>query len=197
MGALAAARKPSAGTSATEGLLQTRELKVHFGGVHAVDGVDLDLPQGRDPRPDRPERRGKDDAGERVVRVREADVRERVPERRGRHRLEPRPLGPARARRGRSSPCGCSRGSPCSRTSSSEGSASGCAGRRRATRARELLARLGLADKADSLATGLPHGLERRLGNRSVRSRRSRRSSSWTSRLRVSTSGRATSSSGR
>src|SRR6185437_14622564 len=30
--------------------------------------------------------------------------------------------------------------------------------------ARELLARLGLADRADQLATGLPHGLERRLG---------------------------------
>ena len=34
------------GSTNGDGRLEARELKVHFGGVHAVDGVDLELRQG-------------------------------------------------------------------------------------------------------------------------------------------------------
>src|SRR5215831_15140474 len=46
MGAQVAADSRLVDVSADEGLLQARALRVHFGGVHAVDGVDLELRKG-------------------------------------------------------------------------------------------------------------------------------------------------------
>src|SRR5262250_2989465 len=46
MTAPVAAAAPSPAASEREGLLQARELRVHFGGVRAVDGVDLTLHKG-------------------------------------------------------------------------------------------------------------------------------------------------------
>jgi branched-chain amino acid transport system ATP-binding protein len=162
MRALAAA-EPSAGAPAADGILEARALKVHFGGVHAVDGVDLALPRGEILGLIGPNGAGKTTlvnalsgferptAGS--VLLNGEDVTGLNP-----HRL---------ARRGLTRTFQSVRLFPgLTVLENVELGGVGVGMRRPAARrvARELLERLGLADKAESLATGLPHGLERRLG---------------------------------
>jgi branched-chain amino acid transport system ATP-binding protein len=159
MGAAAATLEPAAGTE----ILEARELKVHFGGVHAVDGVDLELRKGEILGLIGPNGAGKTTlvnalsgfqkptAGR--VFLNGEDVTGWSPNRLARRGLT-RTFQAVRLFAGLTV------------LENIELGGVGVGMRRPAARraARELLERLDLADKADSLATGLPHGLERRLG---------------------------------
>jgi branched-chain amino acid transport system ATP-binding protein len=144
-------------------VLEARGLCVHFGGVRAVDGVDLELRKGEILGLIGPNGAGKTtlvnalsgfekpSAGK--VYLSGADVTGWAP-----HRL---------ARRGLARTFQSVRLFPgLTVLENVELGGVGVGMRRPAARAaaRELLDRLGLAERADSLATGLPHGLERRLG---------------------------------
>jgi branched-chain amino acid transport system ATP-binding protein len=144
-------------------LLEARDLKVHFGGVHAVDGVDLVLKKGEILGLIGPNGAGKTTlvnalsgfqkptAG--TVLMNGQDVTGLSP-----HRL---------ARRGLARTFQSVRLFPgLTVLENVELGGVGVGMRRPAARkwARELLERLKLADKASLYGTGLPHGLERRLG---------------------------------
>jgi branched-chain amino acid transport system ATP-binding protein len=143
--------------------LEARELRVHFGGVRAVDGVDLTLHQGEILGLIGPNGAGKTTlvnalsgfqkpTGGRVL-LNGYDVTGWSP-----HRL---------ARRGLTRTFQSVRLFPgLTVLENVELGGVGVGLRRPAARraARELLDRLGFADRAETLATGLPHGLERRLG---------------------------------
>jgi branched-chain amino acid transport system ATP-binding protein len=144
-------------------LLEARGLKVHFGGVHAVDGVDLVLKQDEILGLIGPNGAGKTTlvnalsgfqkptAG--TVRMNGTDVTGWSP-----HRL---------ARRGLTRTFQSVRLFPgLTVLENVELGGVGVGMRRASARkwARELLERLNLADKAHLYGTGLPHGLERRLG---------------------------------
>jgi branched-chain amino acid transport system ATP-binding protein len=145
------------------GLLEARGLKVHFGGIRAVDGVDLALRKGEILGLIGPNGAGKTTlvnalsgfqkptAG--TVLLDGADVTGWSP-----HRL---------ARRGLSRTFQSVRLFPdLTVLENVELGGVGVGMRRPAARrwARDLLERLRLDDKAQLWATGLPHGLERRLG---------------------------------
>jgi ABC-type branched-subunit amino acid transport system ATPase component len=145
------------------GRLEARGLEVHFGGVHAVDGVDLELRQGEILGLIGPNGAGKTtlvnalsgfqkpSAGS--VALEGVDVTGWNP-----HQL---------ARRGLARTFQSVRLFPgLTVLENVELGGVGVGMRRSAARraAYELLERLGLADLAAALATGLPHGLERRLG---------------------------------
>ena len=144
-------------------LLEARALKVHFGGVHAVDGVDLVLTKGEILGLIGPNGAGKTTlvnalsgfqkptAG--TVLMNGHDVTGMSP-----HRL---------ARRGLARTFQSVRLFPgLTVLENVELGGVGVGMRRPAARkwARELLERLKLDDKASLYGTGLPHGLERRLG---------------------------------
>ena len=57
------------GRSAGAACLSCSGVSRHFGGVKAVDGLDLTVARGRDPRPDRPERLGQEHHRERDYRA--------------------------------------------------------------------------------------------------------------------------------
>ena len=163
MGAQVAADSRLVDVSADEGLLQARALRVHFGGVHAVDGVDLELRKGEILGLIGPNGAGKTTLVNALsgfekptsgnVFLNGEDVTGWSPNRLARRGLT-RTFQSVRLFPGLTV------------LENVELGGVGVGMRRAAARnaARELLARLGLADKADSLATGLPHGLERRLG---------------------------------
>jgi ABC-type branched-subunit amino acid transport system ATPase component len=157
----AAQPQPAAATEAE--LLEARGLKVHFGGVHAVDGVDLVLRRGEILGLIGPNGAGKTTlvnalsgyqkvaAG--TVSLDDTDVTGWSP-----HRLAR--LGLARTFQSvRLFP-------DLTVLENVELGGVGVGMRRPAARrwARELLERLKLDDKAHLYGTGLPHGLERRLG---------------------------------
>jgi branched-chain amino acid transport system ATP-binding protein len=157
------AATPSPVALPSTGLLQARELRVHFGGVRAVDGVDLELRKGEILGLIGPNGAGKTTLVNALsgfekptsgsVFLSGEDVTGWHP-----HRL---------ARRGLTRTFQSVRLFPgLTVLENVELGGVGVGMRRSAARsaARELLDRLGLADKADSFATGLPHGLERRLG---------------------------------
>jgi branched-chain amino acid transport system ATP-binding protein len=162
MGAAAATLGPAATANGAE-VLEARGLKVHFGGVHAVDGVDLELRKGEILGLIGPNGAGKTTlvnalsgfqkptAGR--VFLNGEDVTGWSPNRLARRGLT-RTFQAVRLFAGLTV------------LENIELGGVGVGMRRPAARraARELLERLDLADKADSLATGLPHGLERRLG---------------------------------
>jgi ABC-type branched-subunit amino acid transport system ATPase component len=153
--------EPAAGPGTD--LLQARGLAVHFGGVHAVDGVDLVLRKGEILGLIGPNGAGKTtlvnalsgfqkpSAG--TVTMNGVDVTGWSPHRLARHGLA-RTFQSVRLFPGLTV------------LENIELGGVGVGMRRPAARrwARELLERLGLADKAENYATGLPHGLERRLG---------------------------------
>jgi branched-chain amino acid transport system ATP-binding protein len=156
---------PQASVGSTEGahLLEARDLRVHFGGVHAVDGVDLDLRRGEILGLIGPNGAGKTTLVNALsgfqkptggrVRLNGTDVTGWSP-----HRL---------ARRGLTRTFQSVRLFPGLTVLENVELGGVGVGLRRPTArraARELLGRLGFADRADQLATGLPHGLERRLG---------------------------------
>ena len=62
---------------AAEPFLSVRDIRKRFGGVTALDGVNLDVPAGRGLRPDRAERLRQDDAVQRHHRLRPARPRRR------------------------------------------------------------------------------------------------------------------------
>jgi branched-chain amino acid transport system ATP-binding protein len=158
-----AARRGAAAAANGADVLEARGLAVHFGGVHAVDGVDLELHKGEILGLIGPNGAGKTTlvnalsgfqkltAGR--VLVNGEDVTGWSP-----HRL---------ARRGLARTFQSVRLFPgLTVLENVELGGVGVGMRRPAARraAMELLDRHGLGDKAESLATGLPHGLERRLG---------------------------------
>ena len=163
MGASAVAPQAEpAGADRVE-LLQVRGLKVHFGGVRAVDGVDLDLRKGEILGLIGPNGAGKTTlvnalsgfqkptAG--TVHMSGADVTGWSP-----YRL---------ARRGLARTFQSVRLFPgLTVLENVELGGVGVGMRRQAARrwARELLERMSLGDMAHLYGTGLPHGLERRLG---------------------------------
>jgi ABC-type branched-subunit amino acid transport system ATPase component len=144
-------------------LLEARALKVHFGGVRAVDGVDLELRKGEILGLIGPNGAGKTTlvnalsgfqkptAG--AVFLAGVDVTGWHPDRLARNGLT-RTFQSVRLFPGLTV------------LENVELGGVGVGLRRPAARrwARELLERLKLGDKADLYATGLPHGLERRLG---------------------------------
>jgi branched-chain amino acid transport system ATP-binding protein len=163
MGAPAAAAQPETAAANGDGLLEARDLKVHFGGVRAVDGVGLALRKGEILGLIGPNGAGKTTlvnalsgfqkptAG--TVLLDGTDVTGWSP-----HRL---------ARRGLARTFQSVRLFPdLTVLENVELGGVGVGMRRPAARrwARDLLERLRLADKAALYATGLPHGLERRLG---------------------------------
>jgi ABC-type branched-subunit amino acid transport system ATPase component len=163
MGAPGAAAQPETDAGNGAGLLEARGLKVHFGGVHAVDGVDLALRKGEILGLIGPNGAGKTTlvnalsgfqkptAG--TVSLGGTDVTGWSP-----HRL---------ARRGLARTFQSVRLFPdLTVLENVEIGGVGVGMRRPAARrwARDLLERLKLEDKADLQGKGLPHGLERRLG---------------------------------
>jgi branched-chain amino acid transport system ATP-binding protein len=143
--------------------LEVRGLKVHFGGVHAVDGVDLELRRGEILGLIGPNGAGKttlvnalsgyQKATAGTVSLDGTDVTGWRP-----HRL---------ARRGLARTFQSVRLFPdLTVLENVEIGGVGVGMRRPSARrwARELLERMKLDDKAELYATGLPHGLERRLG---------------------------------
>jgi branched-chain amino acid transport system ATP-binding protein len=162
MEAAAGAAQPEPADNGTE-VLDARDLTVHFGGVHAVDGVDLVLTRGEIFGLIGPNGAGKTTlvnalsgfqrptAG--TVLLNGQEVTGLSP-----HRL---------ARRGLARTFQSVRLFPgLTVLENVELGGVGVGMRRTAARkwARELLERLKLDDKADLYGTGLPHGLERRLG---------------------------------
>ena len=93
------------------GTLEARDVRVHIRGVKAVDGVDLDRSQRRDPRADRAERRRQDHARQRPLRLPARDDRARRARRPRHHGVAAAPRSPAPGSSGRSRTSGCSRGS--------------------------------------------------------------------------------------
>ncbi len=163
MGAPDAAAQSETAAANGDGLLEARDLKVHFGGVRAVDGVGLALRKGEILGLIGPNGAGKTTlvnalsgfqkptAG--TVLLDGTDVTGWRP-----HRL---------ARRGLARTFQSVRLFPdLTVLENVELGGVGVGMRRPAARrwARDLLERLRLADKAALYATGLPHGLERRLG---------------------------------
>jgi branched-chain amino acid transport system ATP-binding protein len=163
MGAPVAATQPESTVGGGRELLEARQLRVQFGGVRAVDGVDLVLRKGEILGLIGPNGAGKTTlvnalsgfqkptAGQ--VLMNGHDVTGWSP-----HRL---------ARRGLARTFQSVRLFPdLVVLENVELGGVGVGMRRRAARkwARELLERLKLDDKADLYCSGLPHGLERRLG---------------------------------
>ena len=163
MTARVAVEQPEPGAASGDGLLEARQLEVHFGGVHAVDGIDLTLRKGEILGLIGPNGAGKTTlvnglsgfqrptAG--TVLLDGADVTGWSP-----HRL---------ARRGLARTFQSVRLFPdLTVLENVELGGVGVGMHRPAARkwARDLLERMKLADKAHLYATGLPHGLERRFG---------------------------------
>ena len=157
------AGRGAAGAANGADMLEARELTVRFGGVRAVDGVDFELRKGEILGLIGPNGAGKttlvnalsgfQKPNSGTVLLNGEDVTGWRP-----HRL---------ARRGLTRTFQSVRLFPgLTVLENVELGGVGVGMRRPAARraANELLDRLGLADKAESLATGLPHGLERRLG---------------------------------
>ena len=154
-GAAAVAEAPVAPPAS----LDATGLAVHFEGVKAVDGVDLELTPRRDPRPDRPERRRQDHLRQRPHRLPAAD--------RGRGRLDGGDVtgwGAAPARPHRPRPHvperpPLPRPDRCSRTSRSARVGDGLVAREARERARASCStRFEPRRLADRPRAGLPHG---------------------------------------
>jgi ABC-type branched-subunit amino acid transport system ATPase component len=163
MGAPAAVPQAEPADAARADLLEARGLTVRFGGVRAVDGVDVELRKGEILGLIGPNGAGKttlvnalsgfQKPTEGQVFLNGEDVTGWRPERLARRGLT-RTFQSVRLFPGLTI------------LENVELGGVGVGMRRPAARrwARELLDRLSLADKANSFATGLPHGLERRLG---------------------------------
>jgi branched-chain amino acid transport system ATP-binding protein len=144
-------------------LLEARGLKVHFGGVHAVDGVDLVLTKGEILGLIGPNGAGKTTLVNALSGFQKPTAGTVLMNGRDVTGLSPHRL----ARRGLARTFQSVRLFPSLTVLENvELGGVGVGMRRPAARkwARELLERLTLDDKADLYATGLPHGLERRLG---------------------------------
>jgi ABC-type branched-subunit amino acid transport system ATPase component len=163
MGAPVAAAQRETAVATGTGLLEARELKVHFGGVHAVDGIDLVVRKGEILGLIGPNGAGKTTLVNALsgfqkpttgtVLLDGTDVTGWSP-----HRL---------ARRGLARTFQSVRLFPdLTVLENVELGGVGVGMRRPAARrwARDLLERLKLGDREQLYATGLPHGLERRLG---------------------------------
>src|SRR2546428_837192 len=144
-------------------LLEARGLKVHFGGVRAVDGVDLVLRKGEILG-----LIGPNGAGKTTLVNALSGFEKPTAGRVFLNGVDVTGWHPARlARKGLTRTFQSVRLFPgLTVLENVELGGVGVGMRRPAARrwARELLERLGLADKSATWATGLPHGLERRLG---------------------------------
>lgn len=144
-------------------LLEARGLKVHFGGVHAVDGVDLVLAKGEILGLIGPNGAGKTTLVNALSGFQKPTAGTVLMNGRDVTGLSPHRL----ARRGLARTFQSVRLFPSLTVLENvELGGVGVGMRRPAARkwARELLERLKLDDKTSLYATGLPHGLERRLG---------------------------------
>ena len=144
-------------------LLEARGLKVHFGGVHAVDGVDLVLTKGEILGLIGPNGAGKTTLVNALSGFQKPTAGTVLMNGRDVTGLSPHRL----ARRGLARTFQSVRLFPSLTVLENvELGGVGVGMRRPAARkwARELLERLKLDDKTSLYATGLPHGLERRLG---------------------------------
>jgi branched-chain amino acid transport system ATP-binding protein len=144
-------------------LLEARDLKVHFGGVHAVDGVDLVLTKGEILGLIGPNGAGKTTLVNALSGFQKPTAGTVLMNGRDVTGLSPHRL----ARRGLARTFQSVRLFPgLTVLENVELGGVGVGMRRPAARrwARELLERLKLDDKASLYAIGLPHGLERRLG---------------------------------
>jgi branched-chain amino acid transport system ATP-binding protein len=144
-------------------LLEARGLKVHFGGVHAVDGVDLVLSKGEILGLIGPNGAGKTTLVNALSGFQKPTAGTVLMNGRDVTGLSPHRL----ARRGLARTFQSVRLFPgLTVLENVELGGVGVGMRRPAARkwARELLERLKLDDKTSLYATGLPHGLERRLG---------------------------------
>ena len=149
-------------TNGTE-LLEARDLKVHFGGVHAVDGVDLVLSKGEILGLIGPNGAGKTTLVNALSGFQKPTAGTVLMNGRDVTGLSPHRL----ARRGLARTFQSVRLFPgLTVLENVELGGVGVGMRRPVARkwARELLERMRLDDKATLYATGLPHGLERRLG---------------------------------
>jgi len=158
----AAPQAEPAGANGTE-LLEARGLKVHFGGVHAIDGVDLVLEKGEILGLIGPNGAGKTTLVNALSGFQKPTAGTVVMNGQDVTGLSPHRL----ARRGLARTFQSVRLFPgLTVLENVELGGVGVGMRRPAARrwARELLERLKLADKASLYGTGLPHGLERRLG---------------------------------
>jgi ABC-type branched-subunit amino acid transport system ATPase component len=158
----AAAQAEPADANDTE-LLQARDLKVHFGGVHAVDGVDLVLRKGEILGLIGPNGAGKTTLVNVLSGFQKPTAGTVLMNGRDVTGLSPHKL----ARRGLARTFQSVRLFPdLTVLENVELGGVGVGMPRASARksAKELLERLHLADKAELYATGLPHGLERRLG---------------------------------
>ena len=153
-------------------MLETEDLTIRFGGHAAVDGVTLRLPAGHAHRDRRAERRRQDDLFQPDLGPAAGDLGQGAAERRGHHRL----AAPRRTRLGLGRAFQLTNLFPnlsalenvrlavqvksgkaldlFSRTSTH---------RELIDRAREHLAAVSLADRADAVAATLPHGDQRKL----------------------------------
>jgi branched-chain amino acid transport system ATP-binding protein len=144
-------------------LLQARDLKVHFGGVHAVDGVDLFLRKGEILGLIGPNGAGKTTLVNALSGFQKPTAGTVLMNGNDVTGLSPHKL----ARRGLARTFQSVRLFPdLTVLENVELGGVGVGMSRASARkaAKELLERLHLADKAELYATGLPHGLERRLG---------------------------------
>ena len=159
----------------TRPVLELKGLTKHFGGVRAVDDVDLTVGAGRDPRPDRPERLGQEHDRQPDLRAVPADRRPRAASRHGHLRAAAARARRASASRARSRTSACSGSSPSGRTCGSRRIPARRRGEENflrrwlggSRRARAEIDRalefFDLAHKRDELAANLAFGEQRRL----------------------------------
>ncbi len=163
MGASVAAGRPERSAANGAGLLEARDLRVHFGGVHAVDGVDLVLRKGEILGLIGPNGAGKTTLVNALSGFQKPTAGTVFMNGRDVTGWDP----PRLARIGLTRTFQSVRLFPdLTVLENVELGGVGVGMRRAAARtwARELLERLELDDKAHLYGTGLPHGLERRLG---------------------------------